>query len=131
MLKCARAGAALMPEKRLQEGEAASALATVSPERAFHFYKAIGQPLDASARSLGEFATTVKGVDPSSVKFHVERGDFEGWFKMLGDKSLVDQVASLRGKNMPPDELKARVSAMVRTRVDQLRKPGSQRSKRA
>ncbi len=114
-----------MVEKRIGRDEAANGLRTLPPDKGFNFYKAMGQPLGAATRSLAEFATVVKDVDPSSVKFHVERGDFEGWFKMLGDKSLADQVAALRGKNIPPDELRAKVSSMAISRVNQLRKAAS------
>ncbi len=55
----------------------------------------------------------MKGIDPSSIKFHVEEGDFENWFTMLGDKSLAGQVAALRGKNISPDKLRDKVSSMV------------------
>ena len=102
--------------------EAVSLLRTVTPDEAFRFYREIGQPLGPSAKSLGEFAALVKGIDPHSVKFHAERGDFESWFRMLGDKSLADQVGSLRGKNIPPDELRGMVSSTVVKRLDELRK---------
>jgi hypothetical protein len=71
---------------------------------------------------LGEFVTIVKGVDPSSIKFHVERGDFEDWFKMLGDKSLAVKVAELRGRNTSPEELRAKLSSTVILRVEQLQR---------
>ncbi len=106
-----------MVDKNLGRDGAADPLRTVTADKAFYFYRGIGQPLGASSRSLGEFAAVVKDVDPSSVKFHVERGDFESWFKMLGDKSLADQVAALRGKNISPDELRGKVSSIVGTRV--------------
>jgi hypothetical protein len=109
-----------MVEKKIRKDVAAHTLRTLTPDKAFSFYKAIGQPLNATPKSLGEFAAVVKGVDPSSIKFHVERGDFEGWFKMLGDKSLASQVAALRGKNLPPDVLRGKVNSIVATRVDQL-----------
>jgi hypothetical protein len=64
----------------------------------------------------------VKSIEPSSVKFHVEEGDFENWFTMLGDKSLAGQVAALRGKNISPNKLKKKVSSMVNKRVDRLHK---------
>ena len=111
-----------MSEIMLSKDEAARALRTVTPDKAFYFYREIGQPLGAASKSLDEFATIVKSIDPSSVRFHVERGDFESWFRMLGDGSLAGQVAALRGKNISPDELRGRVSSMVRTRVDQLHK---------
>jgi len=109
-----------MPGKNIGRKEAANARRTVAPDKAFYFYRGIEQPLGANSRSLGEFATVVRDIDPSSIKFHVEQGDFENWFEMLGDKSLARQVAALRGKNISPDELRGKVSSMVQTRVDQL-----------
>jgi hypothetical protein len=109
-----------MIDKNISRDEAANALRSVMPDEAFYFYGEIGHHLGATSKSLDEFATIVKGIDPSSVRFHVERGDFENWFRMMGDKSLAGQVAELRGKNISPDELRGKVSSMVRTRVNQL-----------
>lgn len=111
--------------RKIRRHEAANLLRTVTLDKAFRFYGEVGQPLGATAKSLSEFAAAVKGVDSSSVKFHVERGDFESWFKMLGDKSLADQVAAMRGRNMSPDELRGKVSSTVETRVEELRKIAS------
>jgi hypothetical protein len=109
-----------MSYKNTRRDEAANALRSVPSDKAFYFYREIGQPLGVTSKSLDEFATSVKSIDPSSVRFHVERGDFVSWFRMLGDRLLAGQVAALRGKNISPDELRRRVSSMVRTRVDQL-----------
>jgi hypothetical protein len=114
-----------MAGKNIRRSEQVDALRMVTPDKAFYFYREIGQPLGATAKSLGEFAAIVKGIDPASVRFHVERGDFESWFRMLGDKSLAGQVAGLRGKNISPEELRGKVSRMVGTRVGQLRKIAS------
>jgi len=108
-------------DKSAYRNEPAKELATVTPDQAFFFYREIGQPLGVSSKSLAEFASMVKEVDPSAVRFHLERGDFENWFKKMGDQSLASQVAALRGKNISPDELRRMVSSMVRARVDQLR----------
>jgi len=116
-----------MSARRNRRDEAANLLRTVTPDKAFHFYREIGQPLGVSSKNLSEFATVVKGIDPSSVKFHVERGDFEGWFSMLGDKSLAGQVATLRGKNASPEELRAKLSSTVKLRVEQLQKTAGSR----
>jgi hypothetical protein len=109
-----------MANDYMRRDKAADTLRTVTPDTAFYFYREIGQPLGVSSKSLGEFASMVKGIDPSSVRFHVERGDFESWFRKLGDKTLADQVASLRGKKISPNELSVKVSSMVGTRVDEL-----------
>ncbi|MGA2875557.1 MAG: plasma-membrane proton-efflux P-type ATPase [Nitrososphaerales archaeon] len=111
--------------------EAVNALRTVAPDKAFTFYRDYGQPLGVTSKSLEELATTLKSIEPSSVRFHVERGDFEGWFGMLGDKFLADQVAALRGKNLSPDELRKKVSSMVSKRVDQLQKIAGSKGKEA
>src|SRR6267143_4184085 len=111
-----------MAGKNIRRSEEVDALRTVTPDKAFYFYREVGQPLGATAKSVGEFAAIVKGIDPASVRFHVERGDFESWFRMLGDKSLAGQVAALRGKNISPDELRGKVSRMVSARVARSRK---------
>ena len=114
--------AIFMANNHIKRDQAADTLRTVTPDKAFYFYRAEGQPLGAASRSFSEFAATVKGIDPASVRFHVERGDFESWFRMLGDKSLAGQVAALRSKKISPDELRAKVSSTVRSRVSELQK---------
>ena len=109
-------------DKNVRRNAATNALRTVTPDKAFCFYREVGQPLGVASGSLDEFAAVVESVDSSSIKFHVERGDFESWFRMLGDRSLADQVAALRGKDISPGELKGMLSSMVRTRVDRLHK---------
>jgi hypothetical protein len=111
--------------KKIGRGEAANVLRAVTPDKAFAFYKNCGQPLGVTSKSLNELAASVKSIEPSSVKFHVEEGDFENWFTMLGDKSLADQVAALRGKNISPDKLKKKVSSMVNKRAEHLHKIAS------
>jgi hypothetical protein len=111
-----------MSGKGPSKDEATMMLRTVTPDKAFYFYAGIGQPLGSSSKSLVEFAQMVKEVDLSSVKFHLERGDFEIRFRMLGDQSLARQIGSLRGKNVSADELRAQVSSNVGTRVSQLQR---------
>jgi H+-transporting ATPase len=102
--------------------EAAKVLRTVSLDKAFAFYRDYGQPLGVSSKSLDELAASVKSIEPSSVRFHVEEGEFENWFTMLGDKKLAGQVAKLRGRKLTPDELRKKLSSMVGKRVGHLHK---------
>ena len=111
--------------RKVERDEAANVLRTVTPDKAFTFYRDYGQPLGVTLKSLDDLAASVKTIEPSSVKFHVEEGDFENWFTMLGDKSLAGQVAALRGKNISSDKLKEKVSSMVNKRVGQLHKIAS------
>jgi hypothetical protein len=111
-----------MSEAKISNAEASRLLTAVTPDKAFHFYSGIGQPLGRSSRSMMEFADTVKDIDPSSVKFHLERGDFESWFKMLGDPVLAGKFSTLRGKNLSAKELRSKVSSRVGARISQLQK---------
>jgi hypothetical protein len=110
------------PGKKVGKDEAANALRTVAPDKAFNFYDEVGKSFGITSKSLDEFAASVKGVDPISVKFHLEEGDFEKWFTMLGDKPLAGKVAALRGKDIPPDKLREEVGSIVNKRVEQLHK---------
>jgi hypothetical protein len=69
--------AIFMANNHIKRDQAVDTLRTVTPDKAFYFYKAIGQPLGPTSRSFSEFAATVKGIDPASVRFHVERGDLK------------------------------------------------------
>jgi hypothetical protein len=117
--------------KKVERDEADKILRTVSPDDAFTFYRDYGQPLGVTSKSLDELAANVKSIEPSSVKFHVEEGDFENWFTMLGDKMLASQVAALRDKKISPDKLRNKVNAMVNKRVEQLHKIDSSKEKEA
>jgi chorismate mutase len=117
--------------KEVERGEAANILRTVTPDKVFTFYRDYGQPLGVTSKSLDELAASVKSIEPSSVKFHVEEGDFENWFTMLGDKMLASQVAALRDKKISPDKLRNKVSSMVSKRVEQLHKIASSKEKEA
>ena len=116
-----------MAARKVSRDEATKALRTVTPDKAFYFYREIAQPLGRASTSLVEFAETLKDIDPSSIKFHLDRGDFESWFKMLGDKSLASEVASIRRKHFSPGELGARVSSTVRVRISQLQEVAGSR----
>ncbi len=119
-----------MPKRNMSKAEAARILGPVEPERAFYFYRGLEQPLGSSSRSAIEFAEVVKDLDPASVQFHLERGDFENWFRMLGDQTMVNQLATLRKKSTPMEQLGPIVSTAVRLRVTQLQKTAGNHNKK-
>lgn len=97
-------------------------LRTVPDEYGFHFYASIGSPTELKARSLPEFLAQVEKADPSSIKFHSERHDFESWVRMLGDPTLAKQLATLSGQELSAEELKAKMLRILRMRVGKLKK---------
>jgi hypothetical protein len=114
-----------MSEGKLTKEKAIEILRSLPEENAFVFHKPTGEPLGLSAKSLSEFSDAIKSADPSSIKYHVDRGDFENWIRMLGDETLAKQVASVRGKGLQGEDLKLQLIRLVRLRLGRLRKAAS------
>jgi len=113
-----------MARQKHSEPAHVNALRDVPPENAFYFYEGIGQPTGVASKNLVEFRDQTKGASPTSIEFHLERGDFENWFRMLGDESLSHQVANLRKRRPAADQLPSRLSSLVDSRIRQLRRSG-------
>jgi hypothetical protein len=84
-------------------------LAKATSNEAFHFYAGIGKPLNVYAHDLLEFCDKVSQVRAESVEFHLNRGDFEVWFKALGDVELAKKIALLNGRKMKAEELQEKI----------------------
>lgn len=89
-------------------------------EKSFHFYADIGKPLNIYATSLGDFCDKIVKVDPSSVEFHIGRGDFEAWFSGLGDAELARKILLVREEKLAGEDLQRRFLEVVRNRYDEL-----------
>lgn len=112
----------VMSQVKMTREVANNILREVAEDSAFHFYKSIDAPTGITARSLQEFHDALRGVEPSSVEFHIVRGDFVNWVKMLGDLTLAKQIESLKGKGLPADEARKLLILLVRLRMGRLRK---------
>ena len=101
---------------------ASNVLRNVPPQNAFYFYRAIGAPTGAAARSLPDFLGVLNTIDLTSLQFHLGRGDFENWVKMLGDNTLANQLAGLKEKKMRGEDLRLQLVDIVKARIDTLQK---------
>lgn len=110
-----------MPNKILK-GVASNILRSVPPQNAFYFYRAIGAPTGAAARNLTDFLGIINTIDITSLQFHLGRGDFENWVKMLGDSTLANQLAELKVRNLRGEALRTGLADAVKTRIDNLQK---------
>jgi hypothetical protein len=97
-------------------------LRSVPPQNAFYFYRAIGAPTGAAARNLPDFLGIINTIDITSLQFHLSRGDFENWIKMLGDNTLAKQIGDLRGKKLLGEDLRSQLADMVKSRLNSLQK---------
>jgi hypothetical protein len=105
---------------RLNSERASKILREVPPEKAFYFYRAIGKPLDVSARSLREFLDRIATVEPVSLSFHSDRRDFESWVSMLGDDDLSRKLAGVRIAKLRDEPLRTRLCDTTKSRLEQL-----------
>jgi len=97
--------------------EKAAELLSYSPhDKAFNFYLEVGKPIDLHAHGLRDFAVKLEKTDIVSVEFHTKRGDFEAWFKELGDQELAKKVELLKKKNVSGDELRKQLRDIVMMR---------------
>jgi Family of unknown function (DUF5752) len=110
-----------MPTKILKNF-ASNILRSVPPQNAFYFYRAIGTPTGAAARNLPDFLGILNSIDLTSLQFHLGRGDFENWLKMLGDDTLAKQIAALKDRKLRGEDLRMQLVDTVKARLDSLQK---------
>jgi hypothetical protein len=101
---------------------AQSILSYKAHEGAFNFYCDIGKPLNMHAHTLRDFANKIEKIDVSSIQFHVSRGDFEAWFKGIGDLELAKEASMLKKKALTGENLREQLHEMVEKRYEALLK---------
>ncbi len=91
-------------------------LSQTSAENEFHFYEEMDKPLNLYANGLKDFSEKVQAVVVSSLEFHLSRGDFENWFKNLGDVELAKKMALLKATGIIGEPLRAKLREIVEDR---------------
>ncbi|MGD0449778.1 MAG: hypothetical protein ABSA79_01825 [Candidatus Bathyarchaeia archaeon] len=106
--------------------KATAILSYAAHDKAFNFYVTIGKPLSLHAHNLRDFANKLDKADLASVEFHLQRGDFEAWFKMLGDEELAKKTALLKKKNAVGEDMRKQLRGIVEQRYLNLAKLAGQ-----
>lgn len=106
--------------------KAAAILAYAPHDKAFNFYVTVGKPLSLHAHNLRDFPNKLDKADVVSVEFHMQRGDFEAWFKGLGDEELAKKTAFLKKKNFVGEDLRKQLHYIVELRYFELAKLSGQ-----
>jgi hypothetical protein len=100
--------------------EAVRILRTVRDEEAFYFYEALGKPIGESARSLSDYLGKIKSVKLESLRFHLQRKDFQNWInKTLGDSKLARKLDGI--KPSYNNDLRTKIHALVENRIKELK----------
>ena len=89
--------------------------------KGFTFFYEFARPTDRTAYSLKEFHSTLKVIDLKSIRFHMERGDFERWIRqVVGDNKLADDLKNLSDKRLTEEFLRKRILEAVKSRIEEL-----------
>jgi len=92
-------------------------------EKGFTFFTDFARPTKWTVHSLKEFQTTLKDIDPKTIQFHMERGDFARWIRqVIGDEKLADEIAKLSNKNLDAETLRKMILNTVKNRITELEK---------
>jgi len=98
-------------------------LRNVDDKEAFHFYENIGKPTGQSAKNLPEFLNRINTIKLGSLQFHLERKDFQNWFKeTLGDPELAQRMERIASTN--DERLRVKIHEIVEQRLNELRDTG-------
>jgi hypothetical protein len=103
--------------------ENAKAILAYAPhDKSFNFYVDVDKPLHMHAHSLYDFANKIAKVDLKSLEFHMGRGDFEAWFKCLGDLELAKKTAVIKERKIVGEQLQTMLHDVVEQRCNELMK---------
>ena len=92
-------------------------LRTVSFERGFHFYTALGNYTGITATNLSEFAAKLKTIPMESVTFHFQRNDFQKWIKYtIKDAEIAERINREKGAQSTED-LRKEILRILETRT--------------
>ena len=90
----------------------------------FTFSYEFARSSNLTVHSLDEFYSALKTIDVSSIRFHIERGDFERWLShVVGENKLADEMAKISEtcKKLKEEVLRKKVLAVTERRIKQLK----------
>jgi len=98
-----------------QKGKSAlKALSAFPIEMDFHFYYGIDKPSELKAGSLEEFYIAIKQISVESVEFHLDRGDFQNWFKdVCKDPEMASELERVKAQCLKGEALKAEILKLL------------------
>ena len=95
-------------------------LSPVPYEQGFHFFAPDGHYSGETAMSLCSFLRDLQHLDMQSIRFHLERGDFQKWLRTtIGDEELARRIDNI-DKTAPDEPLSQQLSETVQKRISEL-----------
>lgn len=110
-----------MKKKRSTKCDRAEAriLRRVGDKEAFYFYSAFGEPTGERASSLLDFAGKIRTVKLESLRFHLQRRDFQNWIeKTIGDSELARRIRRVRPSS--DEKMRKKIHAVIENHIKEL-----------
>ena len=102
------------------EPEAGKLLRHVPYNEGFHFFTDIGKYTGETSNGLEAFAKDIMVIEEASIRFHIQRGDFQKWIgNTIGDKVLAERLGRV-DPQLPVDNLRKELVKVVQTRIVEL-----------
>ncbi len=96
-------------------------MSTVPFDRGFHFFTGLGSNTGETAISLETFAQKLESINADSLKFHLQRKDFQNWIKTtIGDDVLAERINHIN-LQLPVEELRNELVQTVQNRISYLK----------
>ncbi len=90
--------------------------------KGFTFFYEFARSSGLTVHSLDEFCSTLKTIALSSIRFHMERGDFERWLRqVVGDNKLADELTGTSNQKLRGEALRKRILATIERRMEELK----------
>lgn len=90
-------------------------------EDSFTFYLGADERTEKIARNLEQFLQILVDIPIQSIKFHLERGDFEKWFRFLGESALATEVSKISKAKTYGEEIRKTIQTAVLKRVHEIK----------
>jgi hypothetical protein len=87
----------------------------------FYFCVDVGQYTGINAASYENFLTSIKQVEAKSLRFHIEREDFQKWvLDILKDKKLAEEIGKIKNQKLRGQALRNSLYRVVFKRYTEL-----------
>jgi hypothetical protein len=101
--------------------ETAKTIMAYTPhDKAFNFYVDTDKPLHMHAHSLQDFANKLSRIDQRSIDFHMNRNEFEAWFRCLGDQELTKKTSIIKERKATGEQLRLLLHTAIEQRCQEL-----------
>ena len=108
-------------EQNISEAKIMKIMSTIPHDKGFHFFTGLNRSTGDTATSLETFAQKLESINADSLKFHLQRNDFQNWVKTtVGDDVLAERINHI-SVQLPVEDLRNELVQTVQNRISYLK----------